>query len=895
MSANLVRLLCGVFASMLLGYLVRPCCNLLSPAETDSTVAASHAVATPQATSVPARAEETEEIPTEPELPEQEIDKALVTTGDDKADGLYYEEEDEGETGDTGEDWTVARDSDSFTPQKTAPAPLKTIAEADVPEIPAEQAVPDAPGMGAHKALYRKADNLADKYVRALKKQKDGIGYTSVEFTPEAWQKPNEIYATLLRRQLPGLASAKKRYKALEDPKNQLDLARLTLIRKVGYEGIASVLEYKMGGQMLAALAGDLDWLNGFLFSGPLVKPTLALKYLAVIYAKYPEQMKNSPHTRRIATTTALEFAREGWSEADMLSRFEYFNTSFEQGKLNVIFNTLQYWDTRIVTGCKDPSGWGSVRSLTWQRDNVRLPVEGYLSACNQLVYRLRNVAGDSVFSSDYLAPILDYTNHTTAWAHREIGGVCGACSHYGAFGALASGIPAMTMGEPGHCAYTVRVGNEWKMSYSIYWQHSMHKTFWGLYDWDFLMLTQALYSDRHHQLISDQLLAAAELLASRKMKKSAFSCYDAALAAQPLNWNTLVSYAGYLKQVAPQHTARWKNLHDLVINHLAVSYHNAAATYLTAYVYPHLLPQVPDRAKRNKMYAAFFARCNTFGSNRWDVAPLLNAQIEGCTTPKEKLAYMKDSLKVLMGKPDYAGSVLTWGLDYVSRLSDAAPTEENQKLHKQFSDLIVRAMARARADKKHAAATWSTLSEAIYAAAVNQDKLTFQAIGKLAMRKCRKNFPKHKMRFKRFPGRIVSAKGLIRTATTIDPSQMTQCCLHWAVLQKNGGVIPAKFEGESGMTVELESHSRINGVVCVFAGAVKNDRDFKLQISTDGQNWQDTEAVPVITGNLVRVDLRKDKLEADYVRLLRDGDKWESTINGFYVYGKPVRVSAKK
>ena len=203
--------------------------------------------------------------------------------------------------------------------------------------------------------------------------------------------------------------------------------------------------------------------------------------------------------------------------------------------------------------------------------------------------------------------------------------------------------------------------------------------------------------------------------------------------------------------------------------------------------------------------------------------------------------------------------------------------------------------MARARADKKHAAATWSTLSEAIYAAAVNQDKLTFQAIGKLAMRKCRKNFPKHKMRFKRFPGRIVSAKGLIRTATTIDPSQMTQCCLHWAVLQKNGGVIPAKFEGESGMTVELESHSRINGVVCVFAGAVKNDRDFKLQISTDGQNWQDTEAVPVITGNLVRVDLRKDKLEADYVRLLRDGDKWESTINGFYVYGKPVRVSAKK
>jgi len=254
----------------------------------------------------------------------------------------------------------------------------------------------------------------------------------------------------------------------------------------------------------------------------------------------------------------------------------------------------------------------------------------------------------------------------------------------------------------------------------------------------------------------------------------------------------------------------------------------------------------------------------------------------------------MKDSLKVLMGKPDYAGAVLTWGLDYVSRLAEAAPTEENIKLHKQFSDLIVKAMGRARADKKHAAATWATLSEAIYAAASNNDKLTFQAIGRLAMRKCRKNFPKQKMRFKRFPGRIVSAKGLIRTATTIDPGQMTQCCLHWAVLQKNGGAIPAKFEGEAGMTVELESHSRVNGVVCVFAEKVKNDRDFILQVSDDGQNWQSTEAVPVIAGNVVRVDLRKEKTDADYVRLLRDGDKWESTINGFYVYGKPSRAVKK-
>lgn len=894
MSQNLVKLLVGVFASMMLGYLLRPCYNMISPKP----------IATPSeqvADNTPVVPDATQEVDILVDPDEKE--PVVVHTGNrrddfsaaelDDEDGLFSEddEDDDWTPSGSGEDWSVARDSDSFVPQKAAPEKLKPIREANVQVDPKEEVVPVACNNARNRAYTRQAENLADKYVRADKKRKDGIGYSDKKFTAEHWKRPDIIYRDLLTSTVPDLARQKKLWKALESPEKQLDLARLTLIRKVGYEGLAQVMEMKMGTAMLVALTSDLDWMQGMLYSGPTDKLGKALQNMALIYEKYVEQMA-SPHTRRIATTTAMEFAREGWSDQDMMDRFEYYHKSFEDGKLNIIFSTLGYWDTRIVTGCKEPGGWGSVRSLTWQRDNVRLPAEGYLGACNQLVYRLRNVAGDSVFSPDYLAPILNYTNNTTAWAHREIGGVCGACSHYGAYGALAAGIPAMTMGEPGHCAYTVRVGTEWKMSYSIYWQHSMHKTFWGLYDWDFLILKQELYSDRHRQLISDQLLAAAELLASRKMMKSAFNCYDAAIAAQPLNWPALLSYAGYLKQKAPQDLGRWKELHNKVVVTMATKYHNAAATYLCNYVYPNLLPMVPERRVRNKMYAAFFDKCATFGTNRWDIGPLLSAQIDGCTTADEKLAYMKEALKTLMGKTDYAGAVLTWGLDYIAKL----PKEDKDyaRLHKSFSDLIVRAMGRAKADKKNTDATWSALGEAIYAAASNGDKLTFQAIGKLAYRKCRKNFPKQKMRFRSFPGRVVSAKGLIRTATTIDPGQMSQCCLHWAVLQKQGGSIPAKFEGESGMTVELESPSSINGLVCVFNGKVKNDRDFKLEISSDGRNWESTDAVPVIADNMVRVDVRKEKLTAGYVRLLRDGDKWESTVLGFYVYGRPYRAAKK-
>lgn len=891
MSQNLVKLLVGIFATMLLGYLLRPCYNLIKP----QPVAVAP-IQTPD--TAPAVEQENEDLA----IPgEDDSAPVVVHTGKyregisaaemDDEDGLFSDDEDDDVVtpDDDEEDWSVARDSDSFVPDKRPPAELKPIREANVEVDPKQNVVPVACTNEHNRAYKRRADNLVDKYARADKKRKNGAGYTNKKFTAEQWKRPNVIYHDLLVKTLPAIASPKTRYKALESQETQLDLACLTLIRKVGYEGLAKVTERKLGAQMLASLSSDLDWMQGLLYSGPTEKLGKALLYLTTIYEKYIEEM-NSPHTRRIATATALEFAREGWSEQDMLARFEYYHKSFEEGKLNVVFSTLGYWDTRIVTGCKDPGGWGSVRSLTWQRDNVRLPAEGYLGACNQLVYRLRNVAGDSVFSSDYLAPILDYTNHTTAWAHREIGGVCGACSHYGAFGALAAGIPAMTMGEPGHCAYTVRVGNSWQMSYSIYWEHSMHKTFFGLYDWDFLILTQDFYSDRHRQLVSDQLLAAAELLASRKMMKAAFECYDAAIAAQPLNWFALCSYAAYLKQKAPDNKERWKELHDKVVNNLAVKFHNAAATYICHYVYPNLLPMVQNRTERNKMYAAFFKRCNTFGTNRWDISPILTAQIEGCADYKEKLAYLKEALKTLMSKPDYAGAVLTWGLDYIGKLPKG--DKEAEKFHATFTDLIVRAMGRTKANKKNADAVLATLSEAIYAAAKNNDVPTFQAIGKLAYRKCRKSFPKQKMKFRSFPGRVVSAKGLIRTATTLSPAQMTQCCQHWAVLQKHGGSIPAKFEGTSGMTVTLEAPSQLNGVVCVFNENVKNDRDFKLEISADGVNWEATDVVPVITGNMVRVDLRKEKLTAGHVRLLRDGDKWESTVIGFYVYGRPARTS---
>ena len=757
--------------------------------------------------------------------------------------------------------------------------------EEDVPIDPKQNVVPEARVSGEFSSALAEMRRYSD----ALEKQ-EKQNFKSDEFKAEDWADPEKLYFSLADRILKSLGKMDDAtiIKYLQDPQKRLDLARVTLIRKAGSQGIRSVAACPKGKEMLADLGGDLNWLTDTLYSGPTKNFDKALLYLETLYSKAGAEEMAVPVTRRIATTAALEFAREGWSETDLVSRFEYYNESWKEGKLNALFDTFQYWETRFVTGCKQPSDgagqWGSRRNLTWHRDNVRLPMEQYLGAEGQLAYRLRNVAGDSVFSSEYLAPIWKYVNFTTGWAYREIGGVCGALSHYATFSALAAGLPASTMGEPGHCSYAMRIGKDWRAGNSIYWQKGLHKNFWGEPEWGYLILTQELYDDRYTTMAADQLVSMADFLTARRKMKAAFSCYEVSAKYQPNNWPALKRYAAYLKLKAPEDAEKWKTLHDAVMDGMGKRHYHAAATLLSRYVYPNLAPLVKDRIVRNRMFSGLFTHFKDWGANRWDISEVLDAQIGTCKTDDDRKAYLREVLRVLMRRPDYSGAVLTWGLGYISQLP-----EGDGKVQEEFTNMLVQAMSRTGTGKKQIDETWATLGEAIHAAAKNKERRTFQAIGKLALRKCKKMFPKKGPRIKGFSGRVVSATGWIDTATTI--GDMKNCCLHWGCLQRSGGAMPGKFEGKAGLTVGMEKKSDINGIVCITSEkTLKNDRPFYIEVSDDCQNWQRVQPNGVISGNSIRFDLKASGVSGKYVRMLREGDKYEPGITGFYVYGKPQR-----
>ena len=767
-----------------------------------------------------------------------------------------------------------------------------------------EEGCPPASDFTRKGNIRRAAQRMAGVYLREEKRLSPNtkIIPPATDLSVSDWQNIPDTRKMLMERMFKNLGKIDKDealFNFLETRANRLDLARVRLIQLAGAQQIADMTKRPAGAKLITDLCNNLEWITGLLYSGPSHKMGKALENLLLITERNLDCCK-TPIGRRIATTTAIEAAQQNWDDKATLERFGYYYGSWTEGKLNTLFDDLQYWDTRLVTGCGQNGfrQWGSARNLTWMRDNVRLPLEGYTGAGYQMSYRLRNVAGDSVHGGDYLAPMWKYTNDTRAWAHREIGGVCGAISHYGTYGALAQGLPAITMGEPGHCAYAVRIGDEWIRCNSIYWQHSMHKVLWGEHAWDFLCLMQGLYSERHQTLVSDQLLALADTMASQGMQYSAVSTYEAAANAQPLNWPAWLAYCGYLKNKVPNSREHWLGINKQIVEGMGSTYHNAAATLLYKYVYPYLLPQLKDKREVVKVFTDFFRQCDTMGNNRWDVSNFLTAQLKTCTTLRDQREYMKSVLRTLMLKPAYAGAALSWGLDYISSLPD---NSEGQAAAEEFTDTVVFALSRARTTKKNIDSTWNALGEAIYTASENKDRRIFQAIGKIAYKKCKKNFPRNKFRFRGFSGSLVSMTGRIETAATIDPDG--SCNLHWAVLQKDGGSMPGKFEGSDGLNVELEKTAEINGVVCLFAEGASVDavgckftdakvrrNQFILDVSLDGQNWEQA-AVGQYEGTTVRFATRKERPKGKYLRVRRKSEfKLEGSVVGFYAYGKYAR-----
>lgn len=242
----------------------------------------------------------------------------------------------------------------------------------------------------------------------------------------------------------------------------------------------------------------------------------------------------------RVSVATALVFAEPvramaDGSEIDPVARVDSFLEWDTRGELFPSFRELSPWELRFVVG-----SWSTDADLAWARANIKPDLrrrDKVGEAAHMLAYNLTNKNGVSVqegkrFYDDKpmtLAVMLEY------------GGVCGAISRFGSSMSQAFGVPAMPVGQPGHCAFLWQkeprawtIGNDisgWSESA----QHDGVFLPWGREAW-FVRLMQDAQADRAGLVAAEALLGAAEL-------------------GGEASWGTFASEAC---RSAPQHYGAW-------------------------------------------------------------------------------------------------------------------------------------------------------------------------------------------------------------------------------------------------------------------------------------------------------------------------------------------------
>lgn len=641
--------------------------------------------------------------------------------------------------------------------------------------------------------------------------------------------------------------------------------------------------------QTLEAVQNNLDWMQQILQSGECERPARTLALIGAMLQAHPESAYNQVE-RDIITATALEFANNGWRTDRALDRADYFITNWRANRLHTMFDTLPFWQRRMVCGCKGDNSFCTRESLEWALDHVHLPADKYPGACWRNGYKLYNLYGEIIHGPGYWEPFNGLFDENTMEFTNKVGGVCGYLSHFGAYSACANGVPAATSGEPGHCSFVVLVDGKWTPAYSLTWNRGMHWTPWsGMNGFTALHMASDLYSpeQRDKTARSQVYHSLANVYATQAQPDfgKASVCYRQAIDAQPCNYMAWRSYAEFLKARKPMDHAVWAELNGLVCSKLAKSLPQMAADVLTRHVYPQMAESSGSREQLLEEFNLLWRSVGDMGVERWNVENMLTAQLNYFKEDKKLTDQCKTDvygtvLKSIINNGVYAPVVLAWGSELAAKM--------NPESQRKLLDTTVAAISGSQGVES--ADRDKMLASAIINAEQMRDRKAFQSISKMlseAYTKPKAQQPK----FEPFPGKLVSEDGLLYLSSS--SRQHDDPCAHPGVLRPEGGRFHTNKDEEAWAVVELSRLVEVTGVVVIATpGNLQRLHGMRVQVSESGKDgeWKDVgTAVDKVTQRVNRYDLGAGKPRARFVRVLRPKPANFFHLSGIYVYGTPA------
>lgn len=620
-----------------------------------------------------------------------------------------------------------------------------------------------------------------------------------------------------------------------------------------------------------SALLASSDWQHDFWDSGPIAEPAASLSVLFTLWQADPGLVER-PIDRAMATAVALQGPVRNWDAGTLLKRYEFFRDNWERGFLNELYGQLPLFQRRFLANGVQHDRFNGLSSMEYCLEEVSLPAQDYTGACWYSPYLLNNAFGDSIHGPLYYAPFEGGWS-SPAEMVRKVGGVCGSLSNLGASASIANGVPAVTMGEPGHCAYAVLDGEGgWTPAYSLSWQRGLHTTFFGgTWSWH-VMTNEAFLKPEAGRQSGDLRRLARHYLAGGTFGKAKETIRTAS-ARGPFDFQNWIDRAETLTTIKASESD-WQILHNDVLQHLAPSYPEVAWDYLNKSVYPMVLPQGSDdrlARKRADIFLSFHQALNGWGESRWDLSNAITQQVKMVSEQAaQQDAFVLEIFRLHAAEGTLVPAVLEGHLPGL---------EKDQKRRSEFIVGLGKSLDGNKGDGEGYSETVIQLANSLLPpAAASGDKSTFQFIGKLASQ----YYPAIEDKTEPFPGVLLSSGGILTISRP--GNRWDRPYQHWGVLEPRGGFFHTDA-APADATVQLGNLGRLSGVVITqpwgnhgrLNGAV-------LQASSDGQEWIDlhtfTEAKTV-----ERIDLSDRTVDASHVRVHQPNGP-HLHFNKFHVYG---------
>lgn len=660
---------------------------------------------------------------------------------------------------------------------------------------------------------------------------------------------------------------------------------------------LADVVKRPRASRIINLMANDLGWLGDVVYSGECIMPGRMLNMLANMMERYTRMLPDDRVPREIATATALEYARFGWTVNNACERAEYFVRNWRQNRLHKQFDNMPFLLRRVTCGWKGDHSSGKPESLTWALNNVHVTDDRYTGCCWRCGYILNNVYGDSIHGSPYFEPFEGmYLNNHHKFT-QEVGGVCGGLSHFGASAACANGVPGLTMGEPGHCAYIIWMNGKWTPAYSVDWQRALHWRPWmDNYNYSTLDLTTELYSaaQKNATRLSNAYFALAQMeqqkyqgVQSLKFLIQAHKLYLQAEAAQPRNYPVFRAHAEMLKQHMPGYSQAWMDLNTSICRNMVPVYPECASTLMRLYVYDNLAKSGADAATQEAAISAFWQNIKARGPERWNMQELLDKQVAMLNNIRKDAGtentctVFRSMMMNTISNEAYTSYALECGNNMLKNMNE----EGKSRILTIMTEAITTGEGMSPESRQKA------LVNAVLTTESMRDAGAFQSVSKFFDAELtHENRPIDE--FEGFPGLLVSEGGVIFASST---SQWDKPMTHANILTRLGGQIHTGRDKDAWVAVKLPKHATVSGIVV----AAHKDRahwwrlnGIQVQVSETGKDgdWQNVGLrVEKCNERLLRIDLTAEQPRALYIRVIRPDTQDVFHLDGFYVFGTPA------